>query len=105
MNANTVVLLDTGILGLITHPRISAEADGCNQWIASLMAQGVEINVPEISDYELRRELLRLGKIKKHQAAGRAKNLAGICAAYYSNNAPGSSILGASASAGKANSG
>lgn len=77
MNANTIVLLDTGILGLITHPKITAEADACNRWIASLMAQGVEFNVPEISDYELRRELLRLGKTKSIKRLDELKILFG----------------------------
>lgn len=77
MNANTIVLLDTGILGLITHPKITAEADNCNQWIASLIAQGVEFNVPEICDYEIRRELLRLGKTKSIKRLDELKILFG----------------------------
>lgn len=103
MNANTIVLLDTGILGLITYPKVTAEADSCNQWIASLIAQGAEFNVPEICDYELRRELLRLGKTKSIKRLDELKILFWICSAHHSNNAPGGSILGASTPAGKTN--
>ena len=36
----------------------------CNQWLYNLLGQGVRIVVPEIVDYELRRELLRANKQK-----------------------------------------
>lgn len=59
---SVVVLLDTGLLGLITNPRASLEADECNLWLSSLPDKGFEIKVPEIADYEIRRELLRMDK-------------------------------------------
>lgn len=34
----------------------------CLQWIRSRVASGIVVFVPEIADYELRRELLRAGK-------------------------------------------
>jgi predicted nucleic acid-binding protein len=34
----------------------------CARWLQSLLAAGVDILVPEIADYEVRRELLRAGK-------------------------------------------
>jgi len=54
-----IILLDTGPLGLITHPKASAENRKCLLWMAKLVNQGAQFYVPEISDYELRRELLR----------------------------------------------
>jgi hypothetical protein len=36
----------------------------CTAWLASLVASRVRIVVPEIADYEVRRELLRLQKRK-----------------------------------------
>lgn len=57
-----VVLLDTGIVGLITNPSKSEEGEACNRWMQQLLQSGVRIIVPEIADYELRRELLRAGK-------------------------------------------
>jgi predicted nucleic acid-binding protein len=57
-----IVLLDSGILGLITAPRASAKAIACSKWIESLADAGDVTLVPEICDYEIRRELLRANK-------------------------------------------
>ena len=57
-----VVLLDAGPLGMITNPKGSPENEACKNWLASLTYNGVEIVLPEIADYEVRRELLRAGK-------------------------------------------
>ena len=59
-----VVFLDTGPLGLVTNPLQSPQGPACNQWLYNLLANGVHIVVPEIVDYELRRELLRANKQK-----------------------------------------
>jgi predicted nucleic acid-binding protein len=56
------VFLDSTPLGLLCHRRGIPAADACRAWLAGLSASGVEIFVPEIIAYELRRELLRLGK-------------------------------------------
>jgi predicted nucleic acid-binding protein len=57
-----VVLLDAGPLGLLTAPPRKADAQACSQWLAGLIAAGFRVIVPEIADYEVRRELLRAGK-------------------------------------------
>jgi predicted nucleic acid-binding protein len=57
-----VVLLDTGPLGLLTNPKPTQDNLACTRWLQSLSNQGVRILVPEIVDYELRRELLRVNK-------------------------------------------
>jgi len=57
-----VVLLDSGPLGLVTNPRVTPETAACSQWLEDLAAHGVRVIVPEIIDYEVRRELLRAGK-------------------------------------------
>jgi len=54
-----VVLLDAGPLGMVSHPRVANEVV---EWLASLLASGTRVLVPEIADYEVRRELLRAGK-------------------------------------------
>jgi hypothetical protein len=59
-----IVLLDAGPLGMITNPKSSPENDACKNWLASLAYNGIEIVIPEIADYEVRRELLRAGKQK-----------------------------------------
>lgn len=57
-----IILLDAGPLSLITNPRGGPEADACNVWMEGLLEQGITVIVPEIADYELRRELLRANK-------------------------------------------
>ena len=57
-----IVLLDAGPLGMITNPKSSSENEACKNWLASLVYKGVEVIIPEIADYEVRRELLRAGK-------------------------------------------
>ena len=58
---NDVVLLDAGPLGMVSHPHASADAVA---WLAGLVAGGVQILIPEIADYEVRRELLRANRLK-----------------------------------------
>lgn len=59
-----ILLLDTGPLGLITHPRASQESDRCNEWMRSQLMKGARALVPGISDYELRREMILIGNNK-----------------------------------------
>lgn len=56
-----VVLLDAGPLGMVSHPRPTSEIAA---WLARLVVAGVTVLVPEIADYEVRRELLRAGRSK-----------------------------------------
>jgi predicted nucleic acid-binding protein len=51
-----IVLLDTGILGMLTYPRRNPQI---RPWLAKIRQTGVNVRVPEIADYEIRRELLR----------------------------------------------
>jgi predicted nucleic acid-binding protein len=57
-----IVLLDAGPLGMVTNPRSSPENEACKDWLAHLASRGFDIVIPEIADYEVRRELLRAGK-------------------------------------------
>lgn len=54
------VLLDSDPLGHACRRAGIPVADQCRLWIDGLMARGVEVVVPEITDYELRRELTRI---------------------------------------------
>lgn len=54
-----VVFLDTGILGKVTHPRGSPEHKECIEWLLNLLRAGVRVCIPEVCDYELRRDYLR----------------------------------------------
>ncbi len=59
-----VVLLDAGLIGLVTNPKLSSEGSACNRWLQTLVASGIRVILPEIADYEVRRELLRANKTK-----------------------------------------
>lgn len=58
-----LVALDTGVLGFLTHPdpRRSPEALRCLGWLQGLIQREAVILLPEIVDYEERREYLRRG--------------------------------------------
>ena len=47
---------------MITNPRSSPENEACKDWLGGLVSEGVDVVIPEIADYELRRELRRAGK-------------------------------------------
>ncbi len=60
---NGIVLLDASPLGMISNPSTTPANLECYNWMESLLTSGYQIIVPEIADYEVRRELLRAGKI------------------------------------------
>src|SRR5258708_4959061 len=51
------------------------ENEACKNWLADLSYNGVEVVIPEIADYEVRRELLRAGK---ERGLGRLDALKGM---------------------------
>ena len=55
------MLLDAGPLGLVSHPRKNPEI---KTWLQALLQTGTIVRVPEITDYEVRRELIRANKLK-----------------------------------------
>jgi hypothetical protein len=59
-----VIILDAGPLGLITNPKLSPESVACAQWLQTHITSGSRTIIPEIADYEVRRELLRANKTK-----------------------------------------
>jgi predicted nucleic acid-binding protein len=58
------VFLDSGPLGLISNPRPLVQVLASNEWLQGLTEAGVRIVIPEIADYEVRRELLRAGRVR-----------------------------------------
>ena len=56
------IFLDSGPLGLITHPRQTAEVTAITEWLARMLKSGNRVLVPAIIYYELKRELLRANK-------------------------------------------
>jgi predicted nucleic acid-binding protein len=54
-----LVLLDAGPLGLITHPKRNPEIKA---WLDDLIEDGIDAAIPEVADYEVRRELIRASR-------------------------------------------
>lgn len=59
-----IVLLDTAPLGIVSNPKASPANEDCRRWLRGLLASNVRVVLPEIADYEVRRELLRARKVK-----------------------------------------
>lgn len=55
------ILLDAGPLGRIAHPRPNQEI---TLWLERILTVGIEVIIPEIADYEVRRNLLLTGLTK-----------------------------------------
>lgn len=58
------VLLDSGPIGEVTHPRAGSR-EPVRRWLASLLDAGASAPLPEIVDYEHRRKLLHLGATRQ----------------------------------------
>lgn len=58
------ILLDTGPLGLVTNPSGGSQTVECGRWLMDRVSDGSTAVVPELADYELRRELIRAGKTR-----------------------------------------
>lgn len=59
-----VVFLDAGPIGLVTNPKLSPESTICTRWLQALIISDILVIIPEIADYEVRRELLRANKVR-----------------------------------------
>src|SRR5690349_16178710 len=73
-----VIVLDSGPLSLVTHPQANQIALACQSWLETRLMAGDIVDIPEIADYEVRRELLRANKRR-----GVAKLDALIATAHY----------------------
>jgi len=62
------IFLDSGPLGLLTHPQRSREVLALTDWVSQCLVRGRRLIVPAIVYYELKRELLRA---RKQVSAGR----------------------------------
>lgn len=52
-------MLDSGPLGMVTNPKAQGIPLDCQLWLKALLRRGEKVAIPEIADYEVRRELLR----------------------------------------------
>lgn len=57
-----VFFLDSGPLGMVTHPRGDERTRACAAWFERQLEVGRQFVLPEIVDYEFRREMLRMRK-------------------------------------------
>jgi predicted nucleic acid-binding protein len=58
-----VIMLDSSPVGLITNPKANPLAKDCQQWFYTLLQRKYKVILPEIVDYEIRRELLRANRL------------------------------------------
>jgi predicted nucleic acid-binding protein len=56
------IVFDSAPLGIISKPARSAEVIAIINWATDCLAAGHGLYIPEVIDYEVRRELLRAGK-------------------------------------------
>lgn len=61
-SAMKIIFLDSHPLSTIADPQVTPGVAAITRWALSLLAAGHRIYVPEVIDYELRRELVRAGK-------------------------------------------
>ncbi|YAF97653.1 MAG: type II toxin-antitoxin system VapC family toxin [Nodularia sp. CChRGM 3473] len=61
-----IVLIDSGVLGILVNPNKVGETSDCEQWLYSLLSQGVYICSSDLCDYEVRRSLILETKHKPH---------------------------------------
>ena len=57
-----IIILDSGPLAMVTNPQAKPPYLECQLWLDSLLQNGEMVILPEIADYEVRRELIRAGK-------------------------------------------
>ncbi len=70
-----LIVLDSGPLGLLCNPKKTKVAEAAQRWLQSVYDMGVRVVVPEIADYEIRRELIRGGRSLSVLRLNRLKEL------------------------------
>jgi len=71
---NKIILLDSTPVGLITNPRKNEQAQQCQRWFDRHIYEEDTFILPEIVDYEIRRELLRANKLAGLEKLDRLKS-------------------------------
>ncbi len=59
-----IIVLDSSPLGMISKPKASPENEAIQNWGLDLLLRNEIVVMPEIADYEVRRELIRGKKIE-----------------------------------------
>lgn len=60
-----IIVLDAGPLGLAIGRSGLPDTEACLTWLASMEAAANEVVIPTVADYEVRRELERIGATAK----------------------------------------
>jgi predicted nucleic acid-binding protein len=56
-----LIVLDAGPLGMVTSPKSTPTTVRAAAWLQRLLVRNVSVAIPEVADYEVRRELVRMG--------------------------------------------
>ena len=59
-----IVVLDATPVGLLANQKQPPSAIACYRWASRLVNQGVQVCLPEVIDYEIRRETIRKGSTR-----------------------------------------
>ena len=70
-----LILLDSGPLRMVTNPKATGTPLDCQLWLKSLLRRGEKVAIREISDYEVRRELLRANLLRSLQRLDNLKQV------------------------------
>ena len=62
---NRVVILDSGPVWYICGPKGRPATRAAQRWLSGLVVAGVRVILPEIVDYEVRRELIRRRAVER----------------------------------------
>lgn len=57
-----LIVLDSGPLGMLSNPAPGGLPGAAREWAQAVITDGRRLVVPEIADYEVRRELIRASK-------------------------------------------
>lgn len=69
------IILDSGPLSMVTNPKANGLTLECQLWLDQQIRQGTIVFIPEIADYEVRRELIRAKKSKSIQQLNQFQNV------------------------------
>src|SRR4051794_13547243 len=61
---NRLILLDSQPVGLCSNPRRVDRGRLCKQWLQERLRSGDRVMISEIIGYEVRKEMLRAGKVR-----------------------------------------
>ena len=60
---------------MVTNPKGGEDAELCREWLKHLLSASVAVRIPDICDYEVRRELLRAQKTRGLERLDQLGNL------------------------------